>query len=155
MPARTHATIHEIRADQPEATALIAELDAELTLLYPGFPVHGLYPGEESDPKFRFWVMREGAQPIGCGALRRLTPDAAELKRMFVQRAHRRRGLARLLLQWIEARAREDGVQFLRLETGDGQPEAEALYRTAGYTDIPPFAKYIDHPGSICLEKRL
>ncbi len=148
-------TIHELYPDEPEAAALIAELDAELSALYPGFPIHGLTADEMRSPTLRFLVIKVDGVPVGCGAIRRLSADIAELKRMYVKRSHRRQGLARAILEALEERALRDGIRRLRLESGDGQPEAVALYRSAGYADIPSFADYIDHPGSICLEKEL
>lgn len=60
----------------------------------------------------------------------------AELKRIWTDVAHRRRGLARRVLAELEARARQLGYPRLYLTTGPRQPEAAALYRAAGYTPL-------------------
>ena len=43
----------------------------------------------------------------------------------------------------------------MRLETGLRQPEAIALYRSAGYAEIPKFAPFEDDPLSVCFSKAL
>ncbi len=85
--------------------------------------------------------------PVCGGGLKRLEPDVVEIKRMYVAESARGRGVARKLLVALEDAARELGYARARLDTGPKQPHAEALYRSAGYADIPdyndnPFASY-------------
>jgi putative acetyltransferase len=72
---------------------------------------------------------------------------------MFVSPAARGRRLGRRLLEQIEAIAAERGATKLRLETGDRQPEALALYASSGFVEIGPFGKYGPDPLSIFMEK--
>lgn len=65
---------------------------------------------------------------------------------MFARPAHRRTGIARRLLHELEAAGRKAGYRRLVLETGLVQPEAIALYESAGYEPIPPFGYYADSP---------
>ena len=44
---------------------------------------------------------------------------------------------------------------MIRLETGIRQPEAMALYASAGYREIEGFGDYAGHPASRCFERRL
>jgi len=138
-----------------DAQALIAELDAEIQRRYPGAPVHGLGPADLSDPEFSFYVARVDGTPAACGALRRREPGVVEVKRMYVRPVHRGLGLARAILGALEGRARALRVGRVLLETGEAQPEAIALYRSAGYTDIPRFGEYVPIAVSLCFEKRL
>ncbi len=77
------------------------------------------------------------------GGLRRLTDDVAEIKRMFVRPAFRSRGVARALLAALEQEARRLGYSATRLDTGPRQEHGMALYRSAGYLDVPA---YNDNP---------
>ncbi len=90
---------------------------------------------------------------IACGGLRRLDPLTAEVKRMFVVPSHRRRGHARRLLGELEDAARALGYARVRLDTGPRQPEAAALYASAGYHAIDPYTDMPPH--SLFFEKAL
>ena len=92
-------------------------------------------------------------EPAGCGGLIRVDAGLAEVKRMFVRHAYRRRGIGRAILSAIEERARSLGYRELRLETGVRQPEAIGLYRSAGWSEIPCYPPYTDDPLSVCLGK--
>jgi len=74
---------------------------------------------------------------------------------MYVRPSYQRRGLARELLAHIEITSRAAGFTRLILETGLEQPEAVAMYRAAGYEDIPAFGYYAGEPLSVHLGKVL
>jgi GNAT superfamily N-acetyltransferase len=76
---------------------------------------------------------------VGCGGLQRLNADTAEVRRIFLDKAARGRGIGRALLAELERHAEALGYTRVRLTTGDGQPEALALFRSAGYDEIAPF----------------
>jgi GNAT superfamily N-acetyltransferase len=79
------------------------------------------------------------SQPVGCGALKFHDDEPAEVKRMWVSRDVRGLGLGRRLLTELEKQASASGVGVLRLETNRNLVEAIALYRAAGYREIPAF----------------
>lgn len=109
-----------------------------------------------SVPAIRFFVAREKGRVIGCGALIQSgSKEQGELKRIFVQPRHRGRGVARAIIQSIEAVAQREGVQIIRLETGIRQAKALRLYQSAGYTECGPFGSYDPDPLSIFMKKRL
>jgi GNAT superfamily N-acetyltransferase len=139
----------------PDAVALVAALDAELHERYPGAPVHGIDPSTLVAQGGVFLVGRLDGRPVACGALRPLPDGSVEVKRMYVDPAARRRGAARALLAALEEIARTRGFALVRIETGDHQPEAVALYERAGYAPIPPFGEYVGNSFSVCFEKRL
>ncbi|SRR5213594_4189118 len=144
------------RPESEEAQSLIRQLDEDLFRRYPTLQAtHGLRSQDVSDPNFTFLVARMDGVPIGCGALRVLEPGMSEVKRMFVIPQFRGRGIARRILEALESRARELGHALVRLETGEGQPEAIGLYKSAGYREITGFGEYADNPFSVCFEKRL
>jgi GNAT superfamily N-acetyltransferase len=93
--------------------------------------------------------------PAGCGAFRAHDDHGAEIKRMFVHPDFRRHGIARQVLMHLENWAREEGFNHCVLETGQNQPEAIQLYKSAGYHPIPNYGPYADVGNSICLKKEL
>lgn len=145
----------EIPAGSAEAQALMEALDAELMQRYPGWPAHGLREQDRVDAQTVFLVIRANGQAVACGATRHLDAATTEVKRMYVRPDFRGRGLARRILAALEATARARGAVRLVLETGSRQPEAIALYRTAGFTSIEPYGEFVGDPLSRCFGKRL
>ena len=91
---------------------------------------------------------------VGCVAARFYRKEGyAEIKRLYVQKTHRGLGLSRTLMSAIEAEILAQGIDCARLEMGIYQPEADTLYRSLGYRDIPPFGDYLVDPLSQFLEK--
>jgi putative acetyltransferase len=138
--------------------ALIESLNAELTGAYPepGSTHFGLDPADVSDGRGAFLVIYQEENAVGCGAVRLLDPETAELKRMYVSPARRGRGLGRRLVAALETEARALGVRRLILETGIRQTAALALYRATGFQPIPLYGEYLRSPEtSICLGKVL
>jgi ribosomal protein S18 acetylase RimI-like enzyme len=78
-----------------------------------------------------------------------------ELKAIYVAPLHRGNGYGRLIVQALEVRAQRMGYRVLRLETGDAQPEAIALYRSLGYSQIERYGPYRDLVRSVCFERTL
>jgi putative acetyltransferase len=160
MPQTPGTSAIEIRHEDltsQAASLLIAELNAELSQTYPepGATHFRLDPDEVGPGRGVFLVAYDNDQPAGCGAVRRIEDDAAELKRMYVVPTFRRQGISRLLLEALESEARSLGARRLVLETGVRQHAALALYTEAGFTSIPPYGEYVDSPLSVCLGKDL
>ena len=141
--------------DQPEIRALLAASDSYMAALYPAESNHLLDVTALRQANVRFLVARLDGAAVGCGAIVRSSEDWAELKRMFVSPAARGQRLGRRLLDALEGLARDSGATRLRLEMGIHQPEALALYRSAGFEEIGPFGAYLPDPLSLFMEKRL
>jgi GNAT superfamily N-acetyltransferase len=154
----TSETITISRADltAEDSLGLILALNAELSALYPepGANHFQLDAEEVTEGRGTFVVVHRGAVPVGCGALRLLDAETAELKRMYVSPLVRGKGIGRRLVAALEAEARALGVRRLVLETGVRQAAALALYRATGFRPIPLFGEYCLSPEtSICLGK--
>jgi ribosomal protein S18 acetylase RimI-like enzyme len=91
-----------------------------------------------SERKGGFWVAIQNDSVVGMFSLERASPDAMELRRMYVDPAARRAGIGRRLLCFAEEESRRRGVARLDLSTAEIQEAALALYRTSG---IALFAK--------------
>jgi len=144
--------------DTPVVRELILALNAELDQRYPeeGANHFRLDPQEVGPGRGAFLVAYEGGVAAGCGAVRLNEPDVAEIKRMYVVPTMRGRGIAGKILAELEVKARELGVRQLVLETGARQPESIAVYRRAGFSEIPLFGEYLTTPlTSLCMGKQL
>lgn len=150
----------EIRRENygaPVPQELAAALEAELVGRYEGAVGSGPEPpaSDFEPPGGVFLVVWDGEAALACGGVSRYDETTAELRRMYVMPGARRRGLSRALLAALEEEARSLGYVYVRLETGDRQPEAIGLYVSSGYAPIPRFGPFADDERSICLEKRL
>ena len=134
---------------------LIQELDAYQTSLYPAESNHLLHIDSLADSSVHFFVARKNGEALGCGALRIDESGYGEVKRMFVLPHARGLKVGKQILQRIEEQAQREGVPCLRLETGIHQPEALALYRSAGFVERDPFGHYRHDPLSVFMEKVL
>ncbi len=127
----------------PVAAALVRRTEAELCARY-GIPSIGHLQPEDFEPGVGgcFAVAWLGSEPVGCGGIRRLDDTTCELKRLYVDPVGRRRGVARAVLAYLERAAATTGYRELWLETGTEQPEAIALYESAGYHPASPFGEH-------------
>ena len=139
------------------ASALITALNAELRARYPedGVNYFRLDADEVAPGRGAFLVAWVETDAIGCGAVRLIDSETAEIKRMYVTPAMRGRGIARQVLDALELEARRLGAERLLLETGTRQPEAIALYKRAGFTETGPFGEYKPSPLNTFMEKSL
>lgn len=140
--------------DEPEAAALRAEGEAEVTARYGVDNEPGVKPSA-ADVAVFLVARDESGAPVACGALRRLDDATVEIKRMYVRPSARGHGLGAEILHALEAEAARLGAVRICLETGPRQPEAVALYERAGYRRVPCFGPYAGHEDSLCFERSL
>ena len=93
----------------------------------------------------------------GCGAIKELVPQHAEIKSMRTASSHRRKGVAKQLLQHLLDEAKQRGYTRVSLETGsmDFFMPARALYASFGFKNCTPFSDYIEDPNSVFMTKEL
>jgi GNAT superfamily N-acetyltransferase len=142
----------------PHATALIAALNAELSATFPepGATHFSLTSEQVSIGDGAFLIAYLGDVAVGCGAVRRLDPTTAELKRMYVSPSHRGEGIGRKLVKALEREAHHLGATKVVLETGTRLIPAIKLYESMGYSCIPLFGEYLSSPKtSLCMGKSL
>ncbi|HVW42209.1 MAG TPA: GNAT family N-acetyltransferase [Amycolatopsis sp.] len=142
--------------DDPDAVELIDAVQQEYVVRYGDTDRTPVDASEFALPHGLFLVGYDDGVPVACGGWRaRSNPDGAEIKRMFVVKSARGKGFARGVLAELERTAAVAGHARAVLETGHMQPEAIALYRSSGYTEIEKFGVYRDEPLSLCLGKQL
>src|SRR5215471_17296608 len=140
-----------------DAMRLLREMRAEALSRY-GDAIDAAAPPPSNDPlvpRSEFLIATIDDKAVGCAALRPMDTETAEIRRMYVAPAFRRRGVARCLLEELERRAVEFGYLIVRLETGNRQAEAVALYESRGFRRIAPYGCHVGDPLSICFEKRV
>jgi GNAT superfamily N-acetyltransferase len=134
--------LRRVGGDDPGARALVAAMEAWVAENFgPPTPdrTSTVRPDEMAPPDGVFVILYEDGAPVAGGGLRRLDEDVAEIKRMFVEPSARGRGHGRRVLLELETAAAELGYRRLRLDTAQSLTTATALYRSAGYRDIPDY----------------
>ncbi|MGD3107478.1 GNAT family N-acetyltransferase [Streptomyces sp. YGL11-2] len=100
-------------------------------------------------------LLLEDGSPVAGGAFRRHDPDTAELKRIWTHSAHRRRALARRVLDALERHAADRGHTRVHLTTGPRRPEAKGLCPAAGYRPLFDLTAAPEPIGPLPFEKHL
>ncbi|MGV0850653.1 GNAT family N-acetyltransferase [Mycolicibacterium phlei] len=142
VPSLDELRFVAVGQDDPLAEPLLAELAVEYAGRYGGTPDRvrrwlDVYPAAEfAPPAGGLLIGLRGDRPVTGGAFRRFDTDTAELKRIWTDSAHRRRGYGKALLAALETEIAARGYTRVYLTTGDRQPEAERLYESTGYTRL-------------------
>jgi ribosomal protein S18 acetylase RimI-like enzyme len=138
--------------DSPDARLLLAELGAALAHITGSDGSASFDAADVRGPRACFLVARAvDGSLAGCGALRSLTDDVAELKRMYARPGS---GAGAALLAALERQALGFGCRDVWLETRRVNARAVAFYEKHGYRVIDNFGKYVGRLDAVCLGKR-
>jgi putative acetyltransferase len=131
--------------DDPKVSELLRLHLAAMHVHSPPGTVHALDLSRLKRPEVSFFTAWEGAELLGCGALRELSPVQGEIKSMRTAPQHVRKGVAAALLQHMIGVARQRGYRTVSLETGSGEAfeGAIALYGKFGFIRGQAFGEYV------------
>lgn len=147
--------IREVSISDPDSKHLINLLDRELGQEYAPENMHSVDFEPFKTAGGVFVIAYDDNDPIGCGALRPLSETEVEIKRMFVVPERRRMGVSKMVLRYLEEKARSLQFKTIKLETGDAQEAAIKFYSSFGFSRIEPFGVYRLSSRSVCFEKQL
>ncbi|HSG64959.1 MAG TPA: GNAT family N-acetyltransferase [Gammaproteobacteria bacterium] len=148
----------DIRLDDlsgAEIARFLEEHLAELRSVSPPESTHALDLDELRQPDVTFWTVWDGAELVGCGALKALDAAHVEIKSMRTRPAAR--GIGSALLRHMLEAARARGFRRVSLETGSMAyfEPARRLYRKHGFSVCAPFAGYRLDPNSVFMTLEL
>ncbi|MFZ6773525.1 GNAT family N-acetyltransferase [Undibacterium sp. SXout7W] len=131
--------------------ALLSEHLDNMYALSPPESVHALDLNQLRQTDITFWSAWDGETLLGCGALKEITSQHAEVKSMRTPNKLRRRGAGRAILAHMIEVAKSRGYQRLSLETGTDEAfkAAHKLYESVGFQYCGPFGAYAEDPHSI------
>jgi GNAT superfamily N-acetyltransferase len=159
LPDGTPVRLRAVPYRDPVAHELVERVQQEYVRRYGGRDEAVVDPAEFEPPTGSFLVAEVDGVPAGCGGWRvhgyAGEPGAVEVKRVYVEPAFRRRGLAQLVMAALEEDAAAAGHRAVVLNSGNRQPEALALYAALGYAPVPGYGIYAGVPGAVFLGKRL
>jgi DNA-binding MarR family transcriptional regulator/GNAT superfamily N-acetyltransferase len=135
--------IRRVDPNGPDARSCVrayfAELDRRSESGFDATAGISAEPHEVTPPAGLFLVAYLYGEPVGSGAVKHHPGEPSEIKRMWVAESARGLGIARRILAELEAEAVRSGASAARLETNKALMEAIALYRSAGYIEVPAF----------------
>ena len=141
--------VDDADADCADARTLMGELSETLARITGDSGAASF----DADGACAFVIARDAhGVAVGCGALRPIDGEIAEVKRMYA-RPGSRAGMA--ILAALEARAALQGFRGLWLETRKVNDRAARFYEGQGWLRIPNFGKYVGNDGAVCFGKRL
>ncbi len=147
-------TIRPADPREPQATRLLQGSHALMRSLFAEDECHFLEIDALCVPTVHFFVAERAGTAIGCGALA-VKDGYGEVKSMFTDPQARGAGAAAAILTRLETTAREQGLPWMKLETGNVLHPAHRLYERHGFTVCDPFGDYVAHPASLFYEKPL
>jgi putative acetyltransferase len=146
--------IKRTTANHPDFQALVKQLDHELWVELE--EDQGTYDQFNKVEDLRTAVvLYEENEPVGCGCFKKFDENSVEIKRMFVRKDKRGKGLSKKILSELETWAKEEKYERAVLETSIYFNTAQKLYSGSGYSVIPIYGPYAELPDSICMKKRL
>ena len=129
-----------------DALVLADAMNEEMKVLYDSDEGATPVSAEAFHPPGTFLVLDD----VACGGLAVIDDGIGEVKRMYVDPAHRGQGHSRALLRALVQHARDVGLREVWLETGTRQVAAVKLYESEGFQPIPPYGYWKDHPETLC-----
>jgi putative acetyltransferase len=150
----------EIKIDDlsgSEIAEFLEEHIKEMKSVSPPESKHALDLEGLRKPEITFWTVWENSCLIGCGAIKELDADRAEIKSMRTDISFRGKGVASMLLQYILNEAKLRGYRRISLETGSMPffEPARKLYVKYGFENCAPFSTYREDPNSVFMTIKL
>ena len=141
-------------ADHPDFIYLVSLLDHELWVeLEEDQSTYDKY-NKVSDIQTAIIIYYD-EKPVGIGCFKKYNDATVEIKRMYVAKAYRGKGISKAVLKELEKWAIEEGFEYSILETSIHFDIAKSLYQKAGYVVIPNYDQYKDLEESVCMKKKL
>lgn len=139
--------------NDPNAYAIIEELSQNLYERFGSDGKNSFTDWEYNNPKFVFVIAELNAEIVGCGAIRPLSENEGEVKRMFAK--YPRKNIGQSILSFLETKAKELDYEKLVLETRVKNEEACSFYLKSNYIKIPNYGKYANRLDAVCFQKTL
>lgn len=146
--------IIETQPNTQDAISLIEQLSNSLEVITGDSGKNSFNSNDVCVPRSLFVVAyNEDGEAIGCGAIRPINEDVAEVKRMFAKT--KAIGVGSEILHYLENYAQKLGYSALWLETRLINKRAVSFYEKKGYHRISNYGKYVNKSEAVCFEKNI
>jgi len=89
-------------------------------------------------PREVFFLAKRGKEIIGCGGLKELSKDKGLMKRLYVAKDFRGKGVASLIFKIIRGFAEEQNYKVIFLDTFQNNFRAKRFYEKNGFKPFNP-----------------
>jgi len=100
-------------------------------------------------------IIYDEEKPVAIGCFKQHNNSTVEIKRMYVDKNYRGKGVSKMVLNELEKWAVEQGFQYAILETSIHFEVAKNLYKNAGYFVIDNYDQYKGLEESVCMKKQI
>lgn len=146
--------IIEKNPNTSDAILLMDELSENLEAITGNSGRSSFNPNDVCVPRSLFAIAyNEEGEAIGCGAIRPINENIAEVKRMYSK--SKAMGVGTEIICYLETQAQKLGYSVLWLETRLINERAVSFYENRGYHRILNYGKYVNNPDAVCFEKRI
>lgn len=104
------------------------------------------------DPHIVILALNWG-KPIACASFKLFDKDTIEIKRVYVKRRYRIKGIAYKLIKQLEKLAIEENFRYSVIETGSENTAAIKLYEKLDYEIIDNFGQFEEDDMVVCMKK--
>ncbi|MHB1392862.1 MAG: GNAT family N-acetyltransferase [Clostridia bacterium] len=112
----------------------------DINLAFQGFETElKTLPGKYGPPDGVLILASVDSKGAGCIALRRISDDVCEMKRLYVRDEYRGLGIGKRLISMIIDEAKNLNYGYIRLDTLATMKDAQNLYLSFGFYDIEPY----------------
>lgn len=147
-------TIKRTSTNNPDFIYLVSLLDYELWVeLNEDQSTYDQY-NKVPDLSTAIVIYADG-KPVACGCYKKYDDKTVEIKRMYVDKNFRGKGISKLILSELEKWAVENKFEYAILETSIHFTVAQSLYKNAGYNVIENYDQYEGLEESVCMKKQL
>ncbi len=148
-------TVKKTDSENLDFKNLVRELDIDLGVYYK--EEESFYEKLNNINKIKHVVIAyvDNTIAVGCGCIKEYSKDEVEIKRMFVSKAYRGKGIASIILNELETWSKKLEYKKCILETLKEKPYAIAFYKKNGYKLTPNFGEYVKAHNSVCFKKDL
>lgn len=138
----------------PDAVKLIDELSTTLETITGSSGRNSFSSDDVSTSRSAFVIAYDdNNKAVGCGAIRPIDKNIAEIKRVYART--QAKGIGTEILRYLEEKAKKLGYHMLWLETRIINKKAVSFYEKNGYHRIKNYGKYINNSKAVCFEKLL
>ncbi|MEE1248941.1 MAG: GNAT family N-acetyltransferase [Lachnospiraceae bacterium] len=145
--------VKKAQMDSLDAKELIQELNQVLTEITGDDGTANFKASDVQKEKSTFFIVYVDEKPYGCGALRKISDDVAEIKRVYARK--NKLGIGSIVVQSLENAAASFGYKKILMETRVQNQNAIHFYEKNGYTHCENFGKYVGKENAYCFMKCL